>query len=248
MHNAEDGGRKMGWTTTWGRGVAAGRKEVRPRPRPTCALQALLRYLVVWACLVWSVSPIAAAANACGALANPYGPFDYSNTLDRQQRLPVVEQHHFTDAVFQLRSGVAGGIASDIDYTLRAFPNHHRALDAMSRLGRQQRTAQPDGSRYAVECWFERALRFAPRDPGVRLVHSIHLHRNGKLDEAIAEARAGLQMDPNHPELHYNLGLYLVQKQDYTAAREHARAAYGFGYPLPGLKQRLERAGQWLEH
>jgi TPR repeat protein len=47
----------------------------------------------------------------------------------------------------------------------------------------------------------------------------------------------------NSPELYYNLGLLYLDMKDLRQAKEYADKAYGEGYPLPGLKNRLERAG-----
>lgn len=47
-------------------------------------------------------------------------------------------------------------------------------------------------------------------------------------------------------QLNYMLGLVLVDLQEFEAAREHARKAYELGYPLPGLRDRLARAGHPL--
>jgi tetratricopeptide (TPR) repeat protein len=44
-------------------------------------------------------------------------------------------------------------------------------------------------------------------------------------------------------EVQYNLGLINLELGDTRAAVENAKKAYGMGYPLPGLKRRLERAG-----
>jgi tetratricopeptide (TPR) repeat protein len=46
--------------------------------------------------------------------------------------------------------------------------------------------------------------------------------------------------------IHYLLGLVLVDLKDFPAAQEHARRAYELGYPLPGLRDRLARAGHPL--
>jgi hypothetical protein len=45
--------------------------------------------------------------------------------------------------------------------------------------------------------------------------------------------------------LHYNLGLLYVDQMQYDLAREQAKQAYELGYPLNGLRARLERAGRW---
>jgi len=46
--------------------------------------------------------------------------------------------------------------------------------------------------------------------------------------------------------IHYLLGLVLMDLKDFAAAQEHARRAYELGYPLPGLRDRLARAGHPL--
>jgi tetratricopeptide (TPR) repeat protein len=48
-------------------------------------------------------------------------------------------------------------------------------------------------------------------------------------------------------DLHYFLGLVLLDMKEFDAARQHARSAYDLGYPLPGLRDRLASAGYPLE-
>jgi tetratricopeptide (TPR) repeat protein len=48
-------------------------------------------------------------------------------------------------------------------------------------------------------------------------------------------------------EINYFLGLVLVDLKDYAGAREYARKAYTLGYPLPGLRDKLARAGYPLD-
>lgn len=184
----------------------------------------------------------------CGDIkadAGNYGPFDYSNPGFRAQYLPIVDNRHFTPEIERLTAANTSSLASDIGYTLRKFPNHHRALDAMSRLAVRENSSQPVGSRYSIDCWFERAMAFQPRDGTARMIYGIHLNRIGKLDEAIEQMREGLRLQPNNPEIHYNLGLLYLQKRDYANARRYAQNAYSRGYPLPGLRDRLRQAGAW---
>src|SRR5437867_1540176 len=66
----------------------------------------------------------------CGnPFQNAYGPFDYRTATGDQKT--IVEAHHFTSEVESLHAGITGSIGAEIDYTLRAFPNHPRALMAM---------------------------------------------------------------------------------------------------------------------
>ena len=68
---------------------------------------------------------------ACGPLeTGGYGPYDYTNPIHFREKLPIVEGAHFDAGVESLRGHLkknAGTLDGDLDYTLRAFPNHHRA-------------------------------------------------------------------------------------------------------------------------
>jgi len=194
------------------------------------------------ACVAAVAASSAYAASECGELANAYGPFDYRTSRDK---LVIVERHHFTPDVQALRAGATGRIGADIDYTLRASPNHHRALIAMADLGRKLKTDQPAGANYTVACYFDRALRFAADDPMVRLIYGTNLLRAGKRQEAVKELEIASSMDPNNANVHYNLGLLFFDFKDYPKAREHAHRAYELGFSLPGLKKKLQDAGQW---
>ena len=184
------------------------------------------------------------AFEECGELANAYGPFDYRTSRDK---LVVVETYHFTQDVEALRSGATGQIASDIDYTLRASPNHTRALIAMANLGRKLNTDQPPGAKYSLPCYFDRAIRFADNDPMVHLVYGTYFARVGKQKEAVEQLEVALKLDQGNANIHYNLGLVYLDLKNYPKAREHAQRAYDLGFTLPGLRKRLEAAGQWTQ-
>lgn len=191
--------------------------------------------------LLLGASP-ARAFNECGELANAYGPYDYRTS---RYELAIVESNHFTPDVEALRSGITGAIGGDIDYTLRASPNHPRALIAMANLGRKLNTDQPPGAKYTLPCYFDRALRFADNDPMVRLVYGTYLARVGKPKDAAEQLQVALKLDEGNANIHYNLGLIYLDLKDYPKAREHAQRAYELGFSLPGLRKRLEAAGQW---
>lgn len=52
--------------------------------------------------------------------------------------------------------------------------------------------------------------------------------------------------DGDSAEIHYFLGLLLVEENKIDEAVLHARRAYELGYPLPGLMAKLERLGKKL--
>ena len=181
----------------------------------------------------------------CGSLAklvNSYGPFDYTNPTDFKDNLPVVERYHFSSEVENLEQGMTGSIYGDLNYTLRAFPNHHRALNAMARL--ELRDGVGEGNKPA-SCYFERAIRFNPTDASVRLVYGIYLYRQKHLESALRELEKAVELAPHFAEAHYNLGLVLSAAGRPAAAVEHAVSAKELGYQLPGLIRKLERTGHW---
>ena len=169
----------------------------------------------------------------------------------RAEKLPRVEKAHF-DVGVQRLEGHRGKLftwnvlAGDIAYTLRTFPNHHGALYVMAQYYIQGYDANYK-MQYTPECWFLRAQGFAPRDGNVRLIEGIYLARLGEVKEAEESYSEAIELMPGAPEPHYNLGLLYVDEKNYPKAREHAKRAYSLGYPLPGLKVKLEKLGEWEE-
>jgi hypothetical protein len=185
-------------------------------------------------------------ASVCGDLRNHYGPFDYRMQTANQRA--VVERHHFTPKVEQLREGQSTRIiGSDIGYTLHVFPNHPRALNAMSRLALRDKRPQPTGASYPVECYFERAIRFQPSDPGPYLVYGMHLSRSGRAKEAVEALKVAADLAPADANVNYNLGLAYFEVKDYDNALKHAEVAYAAGFPLGGLRKLLKQVGKWRE-
>lgn len=184
------------------------------------------------------------SAETCGPIANAYGPFDY-----RTQKEPLVrvEQHHFTLQVEQLIRGQEGSIGGDLDYTLRASPNHHRALVAMMRFGDRLKADKVQGANYLVECYFERALRFRPDDTSARLIYATFLIAKNRKDEALSHVGEVVRRAGDNPFAHYNAGLVYIEMKEYDLALERAHVAAGMGMTRPQLRTQLEAAGRWRE-
>ncbi|MDJ0741179.1 MAG: hypothetical protein QNJ91_15800 [Gammaproteobacteria bacterium] len=190
----------------------------------------------------------------CWGEAQGYGPFDY--TTAGSKRLHLVESHHFTPSVEQLVRGKnSKDPGGDLDYTLRAFPNHHRALWSMSRYHLRRlkglnpeallRRATTQTGNPPAECYFQRALAFAPEDAIVRVVFGVYLHRRSQLDSALKQYQAAEKTLPNHAELAYNLGLLYLDMGNIETARSYAERAALLGYPLTGLHRKVkEREAQ----
>ena len=173
-----------------------------------------------------------------------YGPFDYRTNKDK---LPTVENAHFTPGVATLRREANGPFGADISYTLVAFPNHPRALLSMVNLVLRDKNDKPTGSRYSIECFFKRAVQFAPDDATVRMIEGIYLMRIDRPGQAVAVLETARQMAPNDANINYNLGLALLDSGKPDDALKYAQIAYRDGFPLPGLRDRLEKLGKWKD-
>jgi len=180
----------------------------------------------------------------CGSLENAYGPFDYRTA---KHQLRIVEKFHFTQDVEALRQGSTGPVGGDLDYTLRASPNHHRALNAMMNLAFKVRNDKPRGAQYTIECYFDRAMRFAPDDGEVLVLYGVYLARANHKQDAVQAFERALKFEQQNPNVHYNLGLVYFDLKDYDNARKQAHLAYKLGSQLPGLRDKLKQANQWRE-
>ena len=192
--------------------------------------------------LLAATQHVCADEYTCGVLTNAFGPLDYRNA---KTQLPLVEPYHFTHEVEMLKAGSTGSVGGDLDYTLRAFPNHYRALAAMMNLQFMARTDRPQGTKWSVPCYFDRAIRFVPDDGTVRTIFGVYLMRLGKTRDAMEQFELASRLGDDSGNLHYNLGLAYFEVGEFDKSLDHAQKAYALGFALPGLKQKLRKAGKW---
>ncbi|HKO66955.1 MAG TPA: tetratricopeptide repeat protein [Burkholderiaceae bacterium] len=169
---------------------------------------------------------------------------DYHAPRD-QMRIKQIESNHFdrnVEALVKAKTGLLGG---DIDFLLRYVPNHPRALNSMVRLALREKTPQPSGAGLPVECYFVRGLQFRPDDAALSTLYGSYLARVGRPSEALQQFEVAEKRTPDDPILLYNMGLVLVDLGDYERARSHAEKAYAAGVDLPGLREKLVKAGHW---
>jgi tetratricopeptide (TPR) repeat protein len=78
------------------------------------------------------------------------------------------------------------------------------------------------------------------------LILSAMIRRSGNVQDAVALLEKGNKATNFHSaEINYTLGLMYFDRGEFAPARECAERAYALGYPLPGLKKRLTKAGEW---
>ena len=209
---------------------------------------ARLHWLVASAIFL-SATSVDAVTNSefqCGSLKNAFGPLDYRVTPTDTKLL--VENAHFTIEVEQLIGGhTSSDPAGDIDYTLRAFPNHPRALYSLMKWGIRKKSDHPKWLKWPIWCYFDRAIRFQPDDAQVRMLYGLYLQRKGKYREALLQLDAAQKLAADNANIHYNLGLVYLDLGEFEKSLDHAHRAYALGFPLPGLRDRLKRAGKWRE-
>lgn len=210
-------------------------------------------------CGAFAILPASAQVNAnfCGSLKNSFGPFEYrpdrdpptQGTGDHTVKLGLVEGAHFTPEVEQLIRGHRSGNdpGGDLDYTLRAFPNHHRALLAVMRYGEKKMSQQPPGLPRVVECYFERAIRFSPDDAIAKILYATYLTTKARLPEAVAQLEHATIIAGDNAFTHYNIGLTYHDMKMYDQALTQAHKALSLGFERTELRDLLEKAGKWKE-
>lgn len=182
----------------------------------------------------------------CGSLSNAYGPYDYRT--ERGTPLRLVENAHFTPRVEVLIGGAKGSpLVADLDYTLRAFPNHHRALVSIMRLTERAKSPYPPGLSRPAECYFERAVRWRPDDTVARMIYAKFLYLHKRPDEAKAQLERAAHDAGDNPMTHYNVGLVYLEGGNLTDALAQAHKAYALGFTRPELRERLKQSGHWRE-
>ncbi len=181
----------------------------------------------------------------CGMIyTEHYGPFDYRT---HRADLKIVEDFHFTSKVELLQSGQSGWIGGDLNYTLKASPNHHRALIALVRWSERKNTDKTEGQGYPTECYFDRAIRFRPDDTVVRALYAQYLHKRKRTDEGLRQLAVGVSHAGENALSHYNLGLVYLELSAADKALAQAHRAMELGLTRTGLREALTAKGAWRE-
>jgi tetratricopeptide (TPR) repeat protein len=213
----------------------------------THRLRSLVRIIAFSGILALTLCGVvhAQAETNCGPLENHYGPFDY-RTANAQQR-SIVEDRHFDARIENLLPGSTNPWADDISYTLRVFPNHHRALVTMQRLAEREKTDKPTKAQYSIACYFDRAIRYKPDDLIIRMLFAEYLIKRSRNDEALLQLEFTAKMAQDNPFTHYNVGLLLLSMKSYDRAMTEAHRAMQLGFTRTELKDGLVAAGKWVE-
>jgi tetratricopeptide (TPR) repeat protein len=221
-----------------------------PRPGPTHSLPRgkRVRFAVSTAllCGLLHTSFALAQVERCGDPLNNrnFGPFDYRSA--RKEDLKIVQDVHFTSRIEQLQLGERV-LGDDIGYTLYVFPNHHRALLAMTRLAERDKTDKPQKSTHTIDCWYDRAVRFKPDDTVVRVLYAQYLGKQRRTEEAMQQLGLAVHHAQDNPFSHFNIGLLYFELGNHELALQQAHKAMSLGMQRTDLVDQLKRAGKWRE-
>jgi tetratricopeptide (TPR) repeat protein len=184
--------------------------------------------------------------NLCSGKGQGYGPYDYTKRGSLAEYLYLVEKAHFQPHVEMLSSKKSNReeMYADLDYTLRAFPNHHRALNTLNRFidskvdYRATKLSSP-------ECYFLRALHFSPKDSITHMLYGAFLQKLKEHELALKSYKIAESLNPSSAQLQYNLGLLYIDMENYKEAKTYASKAYAQNFPYKGLKNKLKKMGVW---
>ena len=184
----------------------------------------------------------------CRGNKQGYGPFDYTLRNQYIKELKIVEDYHFSPMVENLIEGdTTSNPLGDLDYTLMAWPNHHRALNTVIRA-RVQKKENFKISRFTpAECYLQRAINFSPDDGVSYMLYGMLLHQMGDLKDALERYQSAERLSPQDLQTKYNIGLLLVDLERYDEAKKYAVDVYRNSFPLPGLKKKLRKEGYWSD-
>ena len=81
----------------------------------------------------------------------------------------------------------------------------------------------------------------------VKMIYASYLAKNGKGNDALKYLNDAADLGEESANLYYNIGLIYLDLKQYDKSLENAHRAYKMGFPLPGLRDRLKKAGKWSE-
>ncbi|MCK7493606.1 MAG: hypothetical protein MZW92_21425 [Comamonadaceae bacterium] len=111
------------------------------------------------------------------------------------------------------------------DPARRAPPNAHAA-----------------GAAFTVDCYYQRAVRYAPDDTVARALYAQFLAKQGRKDAAVQQLVLATEHAGDNPLSHFNIGLVLLDVGEYDRAVVSARRARDLGYPRTELVDLAARA------
>ena len=173
------------------------------------------------------------ASNSSHAMEANTDYFDPNATSDYYAHVQVVEAYHLGQAITKLSERRVSA-KDDLDFILRHFPNHPKALALMVEYGKQQKDpgiALP---------YYQKAVELNPKIASIWSDYGAYQHELKNYDDAIFCFKKAVELKPKNGLYQYNLGLALFEKKDYVGAQDAANQARDFGIPYTALQAKLD--------
>lgn len=212
---------------------------------------------------------------ARGTEYGQFGPYDYYNPP--KGAISLVERAHMGPVIAEARRLRRWcDYFENIDYSLRAFPNHPEALTLMAEYldshapcskapaPKSTRGSSPMDLAAAVESgtwrernadyYFEKGIEFLPKGsdtvvkrPETRLLYAKYLYNHKRPNEALAQFQEAERLRPSSADAHYYMSAIYLDNKDAEKAKLYADKARQLGAPPAELKQKLISAGHWRD-
>lgn len=134
------------------------------------------------------------------------------------------EKNHLGPAIRTIQSGQYAKAWQDLDFMLRRFVNHPKALEAMAAVASM--TNQPP----AAIPYFENAIRLYPQYALTYAQYGRYLGRIGRHDAAISNLKKATEVDPNLAVAYAWLAGVYTDIGQGPLAKEAAEQAKKLGY------------------
>lgn len=185
------------------------------------------------------------SSHPCGKIyTNHYGPLDYNT---QKNSVAVVEEFHFTPRVRAALGGSTGSFGQDINYTLKAVPNHAVALVSLMQWVERAKLDQTPGMEWPIECYFERATRFQPADTVVRGLYATFLGRRNRKADALRQLDIAVTHAGDRALSHHNIGLVYFELGEMEKALALAHKARALGMEDSALVALLKKNNRWRD-
>ena len=184
----------------------------------------------------------------CDGGMQGFGPYDYTRRLANPKELWVVEYYHFTANDENLIETPGRSVEGGLNYTLRAWPNHAKALMSIIRFQLEINKKLRAGKLTTPpECYLQRAIHFSPKDITSYSLYGYYLKKLGRLEEAATFYEKAIKINPENSKIAYSYGSLLIDLKRYDEAVNYAKIAYRNPHAPKELKQKLEKLDAWKE-
>jgi tetratricopeptide (TPR) repeat protein len=192
---------------------------------------------------------------------NAYGDYYPDSEIaawrDRIGEKTFISLHHYCAAMLYLkrlklerrpdyRAVLLSNAVADGEYTYERTDPQSIVYPAVASVMAQAKYV--NGARDDAISILQRAIAAQPdRFEAYGTLAEIYREEH-KLDKAVEVVnQANTATGGESAEIQYNLGLINLEAGHVDAAVENAKRAYELGYPLPGLRNKLQKLGRWQE-